>query len=70
MRKDADFNVTDHIIITVKGSEKIEKIIENNKEFIFTTVLANDVVAGEPEGYTAEWNINGEKVNFGVKVAE
>ena len=70
MRKDADFNVTDHIIITVSGSEKIEKIIENNKEFIFSTVLANDVVIGEPDGYTAEWNINGEKVNFGVKVSE
>ena len=70
MRKDADFKVTDHINITVSGNEKIAEIIENNKDFIFTTVLAESATVGEPDGYTAEWNINGEKVTLGVKVAE
>lgn len=70
MRKDADFNVTDHIIITVDGNHKIADIIERNKDFIFTTVVADEIKIGKPEGYTADWNINGEKVSFGVKVAE
>ena len=70
MRKDADFKVTDHINLTVSGNDKIAEIIENNKNFIFTTVLANDAKVGEPDGYTAEWNINGEKVTLSVKVAE
>ena len=70
MRKDADFNVMDRIVITVKGSDKIEKIIADNKDSIFATVLADDVVIGEPDGYTADWNINGEDVAFGVKVTE
>ena len=70
MRKDADFNVMDRIVITVKGSDKIEKIIADNKDSIFATVLADDVVIGEPDGYTADWNINGEDVIFGVKVTE
>ena len=70
MRKDADFNVTDHIIVYVDGNEKIADIIDRNKEFIFTTVVADGAEFGKLDGYTAEWNINGEKVTFGVKVAE
>ncbi|MCQ2485023.1 MAG: isoleucine--tRNA ligase [Clostridia bacterium] len=70
MRKDADFNVTDHIIVTVSGNDKIAELIERNKEFIFTTVVADDAKYGEPDGYTADWNINGEKVTLSVKVAE
>lgn len=70
MRKDADFNVTDHIIVTVSGNDKIAELIERNKEFIFTTVVADDAKCGDPDGYTADWNINGEKVTLSVKVAE
>ena len=66
MRKDADFNVTDHINITVKGNDNIVKIIENNKDEIFTAVLADGITVGEPDGYSADWNINGEKVTLGV----
>ena len=70
MRKDADFNVTDHILITINGNDKVADIIEKNKADIFTAVVADGAETGEPDGYTAEWNINGEKVTFGVKVAE
>ena len=70
MRKDADFNVTDHIIISVAGNDKIAELIEKNKDFIFTTVVADEITFGEADGHTAEWNINGEKVTFGVKVSE
>ena len=68
MRKDADFNVTDHIVVSVEGNDKIAEIINNNKAEIFTAVVADDVKIGAAEGHTAEWNINGEKVTFGVKV--
>ena len=68
MRKDADFNVTDHIIISVEGNGKIADIIARNKADIFTAVVADDLVTGSADGHTAEWNINGEKVSFGVKV--
>ena len=68
MRKDADFNVTDHIIISVEGNGKIADIIARNKVDIFTAVVADDLVTGSADGHTAEWNINGEKVTFGVKV--
>ena len=68
MRKDADFNVTDHIIISAEGNDKICDIINRNKTEIFTAVVADDAVTGSVDGHTAEWNINGEKVTFGVKV--
>ena len=70
MRKDADFNVTDKIIISVSGNDKIAELITKNKDMIFTTVVAEEIVTGEALGTTAEWNINGEKVTLGVKVAE
>ena len=70
LRKDADFNVTDHIIISVEGNDKIADIIARNKADIFTAVVADDLVTGSADGHTAEWNINGEKVTFGVKVSK
>ena len=68
MRKDADFNVTDHIVISVEGNDKIADIISRNKEEIFTAVVADNLTVGSVDGHTADWNINGEKVTFGVKV--
>ena len=68
MRKDADFNVTDHIVISVEGNNKIADIISRNKGEIFTAVVADDLTVGSVDGHTADWNINGEKVTFGVKV--
>ena len=67
MRKDADFDVPDHITVYVSGNDKLAEIFENNKEEIMKDVLADEFVAGSLEGYTAEWDINGEKVTFGVK---
>ncbi|MDD7615227.1 MAG: isoleucine--tRNA ligase [Clostridiaceae bacterium] len=68
MRKDADFNVTDHIVISVEGNDKIADIISRNKGEIFTAVVADDLTVGSVDGHTADWNINGENVTFGVKV--
>ena len=68
MRKDANFNVTDHIVISVEGNDKIADIISRNKGEIFTAVVADDLTVGSVDGHTADWNINGEKVTFGVKV--
>ena len=68
MRKDADFNVTDHIVVSVEGNDKIADIISRNKGEIFTAVVADDLTVGSVDGHTADWNINGEKVTFGVKV--
>ncbi len=68
MRKEADFNVTDHIAVTIKGSEKLNSIIANRLDDIAGDVLADSVSLAEPEGTVKEWDINGEATVIGVKV--
>ena len=68
MRKDAGFDVTDKIRLYVEGNDKIADIINNNEDAIKKVVLANEFTFGKTDGYVKDWNINGEKANFGVEV--
>ena len=68
MRKEADFNVTDHIAVEIKGSGKLEKIISGHLNDIAGDVLADSVEIKEPDSNVREWDINGEKAVIGVKV--
>ena len=72
MRKDADFDVTDRIAVTIEADDKLSAIAEKGAEDIMRGVLALSVTAGAPgEGAVSqEWNINGEKAVIGVKVVE
>ena len=67
MRKEAGFNVTDHISVTVNGSEKVVDIALSKKADIAGDTLADGIAVAEPKGYTKEWDINGEKVTIGVE---
>ncbi|NLP17127.1 MAG: isoleucine--tRNA ligase [Clostridiales bacterium] len=67
MRKDADFEVMDHIRISSEGNDRIKGIIERNTEVIKSEVLADDILLDKLQGYTKEWNINGEQVTLGVE---
>ena len=67
MRKDAGFEVMDHITVFERGNEKIKQIMERNEETICGDVLGDGIVYEEMDGYTKEWNINGENVELGVK---
>jgi isoleucyl-tRNA synthetase len=68
MRKEAGFEVTDHILVSYSGSEKAETVIAANGAMIASDVLAESVQKEALEGaYEKEWNVNGEKVTFAVK---
>ena len=67
MRKEADFEVTDKIVIYVDGNEKVSGIVKANAEEIKNDVMALDMKTGEMKGYSKEWNINGETVTIGVE---
>ena len=69
MRKEADFQVTDKIVISCKGNEKIEQLIKANADQIKSEVLAVDVKFDEANGYVKDWSINGENVTMGVERA-
>lgn len=67
MRKDAGFEVMDHIDVYVSGNDKIFAVMEKNAESIKNDVLAENIIAGSGDGYSKEWNINGEAVTLAVK---
>ncbi|MCQ2448939.1 MAG: isoleucine--tRNA ligase [Clostridia bacterium] len=67
MRKEAGFDVTDHIKVTLNGSEKVAKIAETYAQDISADTLAESLTVGEPFGYTREWDLNGENVTLGVE---
>jgi isoleucyl-tRNA synthetase len=67
MRKDADFEVMDHITLYVTGNDKIADIVKRNEAQICKVVLASGVVYGSAEGSVKDWNLNGEDVTLGVK---
>ncbi|MDO4787712.1 MAG: isoleucine--tRNA ligase [Johnsonella sp.] len=66
MRKEAGFEVTDHILLSQTGNARIEGIIKDNLEMIKSEVLADEISTKELSGYKKEWNLNGEDVILGV----
>lgn len=67
MRKEAGFQVTDHIYIYQDGNDKIAEIIKAHADEMEEEVLANQIMLGKMGGYVKEWNINGEPVMLGVE---
>ncbi len=67
MRKEADFNVTDHIRVYVEGNEKIAALMERNEAEIKRVVLGDAFLPGICPSNSKEWSINGEKVTLGVE---
>ena len=67
MRKEADFEVTDKIKVYYNGTERAEAVFAKYAEEIAGEVLALSLCKGALEGYTKEWNINGENVTMGVE---
>ena len=66
MRKEAGFEVMDHIAISFVADEKVSSIFEKYGETIKSEVLANVITEGNLAGYEKEWNINGETVTLAV----
>ena len=67
MRKEADFQVTDHIAVYVSGNERIAGMMQKNWKEIGGDTLADQLHLEEMDGYSKEWDINGETVTLGVK---
>ncbi len=67
MRKEAGFEVTDHICISLQGNDKIAALFADHKEEIQSEVLADAILFDAAEGYVKDWNLNGENVTLGVK---
>lgn len=67
MRKDAGFEVMDHIRVSMQDNARVQEIVQKNEAEIKSEVLAEEVAYDSADGFTKEWNINGEKVTLGVE---
>lgn len=67
MRKEAGFEVMDHINLYQDTNDKIAEILKVYADTIKEEVLADHISLGEMKGFTKEWNINGETVMLGVE---
>ena len=67
MRKEAGFEVMNHINVFQDGNDKLAEILKKHTEEIKKEVLADNILIGTMSGYTKEWDINGEKGMFGVE---
>ena len=68
MRKEAGFEVTDHIVLSHHGNSLIEGIVARHGAEIAADTLADSIKLGSA-GYVKDWEINGESVTLGVEKA-
>ena len=66
MRKEAGFEVTDHIVLSHHGNSLIEGIFARHGAEIAADTLADSIKPGA-SGYVKDWEINGESVTLGVE---
>ena len=67
MRKEAGFEVMDHIVISIKGTEKLLSAVNKYKDTILHDCMADALNEETPHGYVKSWDINGEEAEIGVE---
>ena len=69
MRKEAGFEVQDHIDVYESENDRIREILEKHEDQLKKEVLADTVAYTDaPDGaYVKEWTVNGERVTLAVK---
>jgi isoleucyl-tRNA synthetase len=71
MRRDADFNISDTIIISYTASDKLDQAIQKFSDYIRSETLSEKLEVGEPSnGFHHEnFEFDGENLSLGVKRA-
>lgn len=70
MRKDADYDVTDKIVLGVSTNERMKLIISKNRLEIQRVCLIDEIIFDAVAGNLKEWNINGQRVVFATEVVD
>ena len=69
MRKEANYDVTDRIVIGFTGSDNLNESVESLKDYIAKETLAEaieDSLLTEPD-YTKKWEIGDEQCNISIR---
>ena len=71
MRKEADFNIDDRIIISGTFKNELKDVISENKDYFMNEVLCTDIVENmENSDYNASFMHNNEKIEIYIKKVE
>ena len=65
LRKEADFVITDHIIVYYNGSDEAEKMLKNYKDYIMGEILCDKLV--KDISLTEKYQLNEEEVYLKIK---
>ena len=65
MRKDAGFEVTDHIRLMISGDEEIDSVVRDYADEICSDVLADELTAAAYGTETTD--VNGKPVRIGLE---
>ena len=66
MRKEADFEVTQRIGVTVDGDEDMRTALESHREYVMSEILALELSFGALEGFQ-ETDLNGHMTRIKVE---
>ncbi len=69
MRKEADFDISDHIALTYQASERSLAAVKAHADYIAAETLADEMAEAAPEdgAFTGEFEFDGETVMLGVR---
>ncbi len=69
MRRNASFDIADHIVTYFQGDDNIKEVMTTHSEYIKQETLSHQLVEGvPPEGaFTETHRINGQEILLGVK---
>ena len=67
MRKEAGFEVVNHIELSILASDEFKNLVLKNKVEISSDLLADKITFSEVDGYTKEWDLNGNNVTITVR---
>ncbi|MFH0849311.1 MAG: DUF5915 domain-containing protein, partial [Candidatus Bathyarchaeota archaeon] len=68
LRKEADFDIDDHIVTYFRGSPEVDEVFEDEAEYIMAETLSDELVRGEAPAGSAvqDYEIDGLSVRLGV----
>ena len=66
-RREAGYEVTDHIALTIDGQQQALETVDRNRTAIMEDVFADELSFGRGEGFGKEQDINGDEMFFTVR---
>lgn len=66
-RKQAGFEVTDHIVMGYKSDEELAQVLKEREAMIRGEILCDGVEPDLREGFEKAWDINGHELTLWIK---